>query len=49
MLELLLFFGAVLGWAGWQWWDWQRWRKQQTLERRAAAGRTDNPGADRPG
>jgi len=32
LIELLLVFGLVLGWAGWQWWDWQRWRRRQQQE-----------------
>ncbi|MFG6432027.1 hypothetical protein [Roseateles sp. LYH14W] len=33
LIELLLVFGLVLGWAGWQWWDWWRWRKTQERKR----------------
>ncbi|WP_255358234.1 hypothetical protein [Pseudorhodoferax sp. Leaf274] len=29
LIELLLFFGLVFGWAFWQWWDWRRWKKRQ--------------------
>lgn len=29
LIELLLVFGLVLGWAAWQWWDWRRWRRRQ--------------------
>ncbi len=44
LLELLLVFALVLGWAGWQWWDWRRWRRQQAkLQREQAAA--PGPGA----
>lgn len=29
LLELLLFFGIVLGFAIWQWWDYRRWKKRR--------------------
>ncbi len=34
LIELLLVFGLVLGWAGWQWWGWWRWRREQLKTRR---------------
>jgi len=38
LIEMLLVFGVVLGWAGWQWWDWWKWRKgQEALKAREAA------------
>ncbi|SIR60555.1 hypothetical protein [Pseudacidovorax sp. RU35E] len=29
LIELLLVFGGVIGWAVWQWWDWRRWKARQ--------------------
>ena len=29
LIELGLFFGLILGWAGWQWWGWRQWRRRQ--------------------
>ena len=33
LVELLLVFGPILGWAGWQWWSWRQWRQRQAQER----------------
>jgi hypothetical protein len=46
VIELLLVFGLVLGWAGWQWWDWRRWRRQQ---QELQDGQREQPDADRDG
>ena len=27
LIEMLAFFGVVLGFAGWQWWDYRRWKR----------------------
>ena len=32
LIEMLLFFGLVFGWAFWQWWDWRRWKRRQRDE-----------------
>jgi hypothetical protein len=32
LIELLLVFGGVLGFAIWQWWDWRRWKRRQRDE-----------------
>lgn len=29
LIEMLLFFGIVLGWAGWQVWGHRKWKRQQ--------------------
>ncbi len=28
LIELVLVFGLILGWAFWQWWDWWRWKQR---------------------
>ncbi|WP_255358120.1 hypothetical protein [Pseudorhodoferax sp. Leaf267] len=32
LIEMLLFFGLVFGWAFWQWWGWRKWKKRQQQE-----------------
>ena len=32
LIELLLVFGVVLGWAVWQWWDYRQWKRRQRDE-----------------
>lgn len=32
LIEMLLFFALVLGWAGWQVWDYRKWKRQQRQE-----------------
>jgi hypothetical protein len=34
LIELVLVFGLVMGWAGWQWWSWWRWKREQLKTRR---------------
>lgn len=34
LIEMLLFFGLVFGWAFWQWWDYRRWKKKREHEER---------------
>jgi hypothetical protein len=29
LIEMLLFFGLVFGFAFHQWWQWRRWKRQQ--------------------
>ncbi len=42
LIELLLVFGVVFGWAGWQWWDWWKWKKgQEAAKVREAAEASD--------
>ncbi|MDZ7813519.1 MAG: hypothetical protein U5L74_10515 [Ideonella sp.] len=35
LVEMLLFYGAVLAWAGWQWWDYRRWKRTQQAQEQA--------------
>lgn len=37
LIELVLVFGLILGWAGWQWWDWRRWKREQARKDAEAA------------
>ena len=32
LVELLLVFVVVFGWAFWQWWDYRRWKRRQRDE-----------------
>lgn len=34
LIELVLVFGLILGWAGWQWWDWWRWKQRHERQER---------------
>lgn len=46
LLEMLLVFGAVLGWAGWQVWQYWRWkrdRRRREAEQSASATAEDQP------
>lgn len=45
LIELGLFFGLILGFAGWQWWGWRRWKREQA--QRAAKAPQDEAGRDR--
>jgi hypothetical protein len=45
LIELGLFFGLILGWAGWQWWGWRRWKREQA--QREALAPQDEAGRDR--
>jgi hypothetical protein len=51
LIELLLVFGLILGWAGWQWWGWRKWRRQQALQDKheQAQGQPVPPNRDGPG
>lgn len=43
LVEMLLFFGVVLGWAGREWWKARQWRRERDAARSAdpAAPRDD--------
>lgn len=34
LIELVLVFGLILGWAFWQWWDWWRWKQRHEQQQR---------------
>jgi hypothetical protein len=38
LIELLLVFGGVIGWALWQWWQMRRWRRERDAQRPPALG-----------
>ena len=44
LIELLLVFGVIFGWAGWQWWSWRQWRRQQAKQRAHEAPPPAGPG-----
>lgn len=45
LIELGLFFGLILGWAGWQWWGWQRWKREQARRAQQPVALHDAPEA----